>query len=112
MGWLRQLTSWLPHTEALWQELLLLREIRADYWAARQVDSLLLAEALLLVVNTPILLESNFCAAFAQHISTNHVIQRIDALLQQPDSIGQPKPWSWVWLILVLVPLLVIPFHH
>ncbi|MBH8577598.1 M56 family metallopeptidase [Nostocaceae cyanobacterium CENA369] len=111
LGWLRQLTSWLPHTESLWQELLLLREIRADYWAARQVDSLLLAEALLLVVNTPVLLESNFCAAFAQHISTNHVTQRIDALLQEPNSMGTPKPWSWVWLILVLVPLLVIPFH-
>jgi hypothetical protein len=50
--------------------------------------------------------------AFAQHIPTNHVTQRIDALLEQPDSMGQPKLWSWVWLILVLVPLLVIPFHN
>lgn len=111
LGWLRQLTSWLPHTESLWQELLLLREIRADYWAARQVDSLLLAEALLLVVNTPLLQSATFCAAFAKNVSTNHVTQRIDALLQQPDSIGQPKLWSWVWLILALLPLLVIPFH-
>lgn len=112
LGWLCQLTSWLPHTESLWQELLLLREIRADHWATRQVDSLLLAEALLLVVNTPLLLEANFCAAFAYHIPTNHVTQRIDALLEKPDSMGKPKLWSWVWLILVLVPLLVIPFHH
>jgi Zn-dependent protease with chaperone function len=28
--WLNVLTSWLPHTEALWQEILFLREIRAD----------------------------------------------------------------------------------
>ncbi|MEH2264046.1 hypothetical protein [Nostoc sp.] len=72
-----------------------------------------MAEALLLVVNTPFLQSAtfSFCAAFAQHIPTNHVTERIDALLQQPDSIGQPKPWPWVWLILALVPLLVIPFH-
>jgi hypothetical protein len=29
LGWLRSCTAWLPNTEALWQELLLLREMRA-----------------------------------------------------------------------------------
>ncbi len=28
LGWLRKITFWLPHTEALWQEILTLREIR------------------------------------------------------------------------------------
>ncbi|MUG92612.1 M48 family metalloprotease [Scytonema sp. UIC 10036] len=111
LGWLRQLAFWLPNTESLWQELLLLREIRADHWATRKVDSLLLAEALLLVVNTPLLQSVNFCAAFTQNVSTNHVTQRIDTLLQQPDSMRKPKLWYWVWLILTLLPLLVIPFH-
>ena len=44
LGILRRLTFWLPHTEQLWQELLLLREIRADRWAAQANDPLLLAE--------------------------------------------------------------------
>ncbi|NJR68895.1 MAG: M56 family metallopeptidase [Synechococcales cyanobacterium CRU_2_2] len=47
LGWLRQCTRWLPQTEALWQELLLLREIRADRWAAQFADPLVIAEALL-----------------------------------------------------------------
>ena len=50
-GWLRRLTEWLPHSKELWQELLLLRELRADQWAAQQVDPLVLAESLLLMVN-------------------------------------------------------------
>lgn len=64
LGWMRSLTAWLPNTEALWQELLLLRELRADQWAAQQVDPLLLAESLLLVVSVPPVSE-NFCAAFS-----------------------------------------------
>ncbi|WP_239651594.1 M56 family metallopeptidase [Neosynechococcus sphagnicola] len=53
LGWIRQMTAWLPQTESIWQELLMLRELRADLWASRQTDALLLAEALLLVVNHP-----------------------------------------------------------
>jgi Zn-dependent protease with chaperone function len=33
LGWVRSISAWLPNTEALWQELLLLREMRADRWA-------------------------------------------------------------------------------
>jgi Zn-dependent protease with chaperone function len=47
LGCLRQITRWLPNTEMLWQELLLLRELRADRWAIKQVDALVLAESLL-----------------------------------------------------------------
>jgi Zn-dependent protease with chaperone function len=54
LGWVRRTTSWLPGTEAIWQELLLLRELRADQYAALQTNPFLLAEALLLVAqNTP-----------------------------------------------------------
>ena len=30
LGWIRAFSFWLPYTEELWQELLLLRELRAD----------------------------------------------------------------------------------
>ncbi|MFW6358772.1 MAG: M56 family metallopeptidase, partial [Chroococcales cyanobacterium] len=52
LGWLKSLTFWLPNTETLWQELLLLREMRADQEAAQSVDPLLLAESLILVAKT------------------------------------------------------------
>jgi Zn-dependent protease with chaperone function len=50
VGWLRHLSGWLPNTEVLWQELLTLRELRADRWAAQRVDPLVLGEALVQVV--------------------------------------------------------------
>jgi len=42
LGWMRSCTAWLPNTEPLWQELLVLRELRADSYAASQVDPLVL----------------------------------------------------------------------
>ena len=110
LGWLRHLTAWLPQTESLWQELLALREIRADRWAAQSVDSLLLAEALLVVVSNPIAAEP-FGAAFASLAPPNRLEQRIEALLM-PEPIQSPQLRAWIWLLLALLPLLAIPFHN
>ena len=114
LGWLRRITSWLPQTEAIWQELLVLRELRADRWASKQTDPLLVAEALLLVVqNTPIFTEI-FCAPFNQIMPVDRLNQRIDALLMMTeiDSIDSSiNWWFWLCLLLALLPLLVIPFH-
>ena len=110
LGWLRRLTAWLPQTELLWQELLALRELRADRWAAQQVDSLLLAEALLLAVSNPIAAEP-FGAAFASLAPPNRLEQRIEALLTEAEPLQQSPPQSWAWLLLALLPLLAIPFH-
>lgn len=110
LGWLRRLTAWLPQTETLWQELLALRELRADRWAAQQVDSLLLAEALLLAVSNPIAIEP-FGAAFASLAPPNRLEQRIEALLTEAEPLQQSQPQSWAWLLLALLPLLAIPFH-
>ena len=54
LGWIRSFSFWLPNTEVLWQELLLLRELRADRKAATEVDFLLLAESLLIVAKAPL----------------------------------------------------------
>ena len=114
LGWLRRITSWLLQTEAIWQKLIVLRELRADRWASKQTDPLLVAEALLLVVqNTPMFAEP-FCALFNQAASTDRLNQRIDALLMMTEieSINRSiNWWFWLCLLLSLLPLLIIPFH-
>jgi Zn-dependent protease with chaperone function len=117
LGWLRQMTTWLPQTEAIWQELLMLRELRADRWASVQTDPLLVAEALLSIVqNTPIF-SDNICAAFSQTTPADRLTQRIEALLDraEPNCNANIEPSynlsAWRWLLVAVLPLLAIPFH-
>ena len=111
LGWLRQITIWLPNTESLWQELLVLRELRADGWAARQVDALLLAESLLMVVNNQMTASENFCAAFSCAVSRNRLQERIEALLGEPEPSSESSRWIWCWVLLALLPLIALPLH-
>ncbi|AFZ15954.1 M56 family metallopeptidase [Allocoleopsis franciscana] len=111
LGWLRQITLWLPNTEALWQELLLLRELRADHWARQRVDSLLLAESLLMVVSAPMMVSENFCAAFSRATPHNRLQERIEALLGESESPTPSPSWTWSWVFLSLLPLMAVPFH-
>jgi len=115
LGWLRQITLWLPHTTALWQELLLLRELRADRWAAQRVDPLLLAESLLLVVQAP-LIDADICAAFGADPTLDRLEERIDALLTEVDTveveaIEQSPQLIRLGLLLTLIPFLTVLFH-
>lgn len=110
LGWIRSFSFWLPHTEALWQELLLLRELRADRKAAESVDFLLLAESLVTLAQAP-LKPDRVCCANLNHAGIgDRLNERIDFLLSD-----EPVPASywhdWTWLGLVLVPLLIIPLH-
>lgn len=109
---LRRLTSWLPYSEALWQELLLLREIRADRWATQFVDRLTLAEALVEVMAAP--LASDVCAAFSCAIPSR-LSRRVDALLNEdvtPELALGTGPLQLTEMCFSLAPLLTIPFHH
>ncbi len=112
LGWCRRLTAWLPQTDVYWEELLLLRELRADQWAARQVDPLLLAESLLLMVRHPLSLSMDHCAPFSALVSPSRFTERIEALLtpSEPSQLNRQVPWRW--MILIVLPLLSIPFHH
>lgn len=110
LGWLRHLTVWLPNTAALWQELLLLRELRADQWAAQRVDPLLLAESLLLVVKAP-MTDVNYCVAFSASLPANRLEERIGALLTESVDVEQSKIYSWLWLVLAFLPLITLAFH-
>ncbi len=110
LGWLRRLSAWLPQTEALWQELLMLRELRADRWAAQQIDSLLLAEALLVVASAPT--QQWEGVGLENAVTRDRLTERIDALLVAPEPLTSVPLWQWLWLMLALIPLLAIPFHR
>jgi Zn-dependent protease with chaperone function len=117
LGWLRRFTCWLPHTEHLWQELLILRELRADSWAAQRVDSLVLAEVLLTVVQSPWQQTQELSAGFGEAVLGDRLTERVNALLAASD--GSPdvsrsqhvNPHQWLWLGWLLLPLLTVPFH-
>lgn len=111
LGWLRQVTAWLPQTESLWQNLLLLRELRADRWAAQRVDPLLLAESLLLVVQAPLVNSQEICAAFGTDPTLNRLEERIDALLTDAPVIEPQFRSLGLGLLLTLSPFVTVLFH-
>ncbi len=111
LGWIRSFTVWLPNTEALWQELLVLRELRADGWAIERVDALLLAESLLLVVSNPSMQSENFCAAFSRVAPRNRLTERIEALFAEPETTESTNLWFLTWWLLAFFPLVAVPFH-
>ncbi|MGD1897947.1 MAG: M56 family metallopeptidase [Phormidesmis sp.] len=121
LGGLRRLTCWLPGTTELWQELLLLREIRADRWAGQRVDTLVLAESLMSVVSMPLKSSDRSSeavwAGFSCPAAPSRLSQRVDALLANDTAV--PEPISsrlieshWVCMAWSLTPLLTIPFHR
>ena len=110
LGWMRECTAWLPNTDALWQELLTLRELRADAHAASSVDPLLLAESLLMVVSSTPLSSDVLCAALGS-VSSIRLEQRVEALLSQPQITPQQDFTSLKWLIWTFIPLVSVVFH-
>lgn len=89
LGGLRQLTAWLPYSEALWQELLLLREMRADRWAAQRVDPLVLAESLMRVISAPLMPTEAVCANFSCAGPRSRLAQRVEALLSAEEMVSE-----------------------
>jgi Zn-dependent protease with chaperone function len=122
LGWVRRVTDWLPQTEAMWQELLSLRELRADRWASQQTDPLLVAEALLAVVQNNVIYPEPFCTAFNNIAPVDRLTQRIEALMTIESTSEDerqnitPKEsidlWFYMYLLLTLLPLTIVPFHH
>ncbi|TAE59039.1 MAG: M56 family peptidase [Nostocales cyanobacterium] len=110
LGWMRSCTAWLPKTEALWQELLMLRELRADSYAASQVDPLTLAESLLLVVSNQTLISEVCCAALGSS-AVDRLEQRIDALLTPTEPTSEMQIQSWHLFLLAFLPLVTVIFH-
>ncbi|MBW4613035.1 MAG: M56 family metallopeptidase [Desmonostoc vinosum HA7617-LM4] len=111
LGWVRSCTAWLPNTEPLWQELLVLRELRADSYAASQVDPLVLAESLLLVVSTTPVLSEICCAALGSGGIGDRLEQRVEALLTPPEPAPKLNWLSWNRFLLAFLPLITVIFH-
>lgn len=116
LGCLRTATAWLPRTEALWQELLLLRELRADRRASLQSDALALAEALVTVARYPVEFAEARCAPLSCATSSPDRLQeRVEALLSAPaiftEDASSLRSWAWRWLAIALLPLAILPFH-
>lgn len=114
LGWLRSFTRWLPHTEPLWQDLLWLRELRADQKAAQQVDGLLLAESLLFFAKASQGNAGDFCVPFSCAIPRSRLSERIDALLSSEGTSVCPQPYRWDWsgFFLALLPWATVPLHY
>ncbi|MBH8574781.1 M56 family metallopeptidase [Nostocaceae cyanobacterium CENA369] len=112
LGWVRSCTAWLPNTEPLWQELLVLRELRADSYAASQVDPLLLAESLLLSVSSTNVISTEICCAGLGVPGVgDRLEQRIEALLAPPEPAPELNWQSWNGFLLALLPLVTVIFH-
>lgn len=111
LGWLRICTRWLPQTEALWHELLLLRELRADAQAANNVDPLLLAESLLEVARYPVQVAEELCAPLSCSAPPNRLQERIEALLAPSGEAAIAFSRLWRWFAIVLLPFLTLPLH-
>jgi Zn-dependent protease with chaperone function len=112
LGCLRQVMPWLPNTQALWEELLLLRELRADRWAAQYADGLLLAESLLAMVSSNMHPMPIFAAAFGATNTSDRLEERVNFLLAEPEPLPQFSWRSLFWIGFSLLPLTVLPLHY
>jgi len=110
LGWMRECTSWLPNTEALWEELITLRELRADAHAVSSVDPLLLAESLLMVVSSNPVSSEVLCAALGSP-GAKRLEERVEALLSPPQTTQKLEFVSLNWLVWIFVPLISVVFH-
>lgn len=116
LGLARRLTRWLPRTEALWRELLLLREIRADRCALTQADPLTVAE-LLVKMSRHSALDAAYGqplqASFSHPDELDRLEQRIDALLQPlPEGDKLSLARLGLGLAPMLLPLLAMILHR
>lgn len=115
LGWLGYISPWLPNTDELWQDLLLLREIRADRRASQQVDPLLIAESLVIITQKIHIISGNITTgvmevAFHDKAISSRINERIDALLSESKNPINTS-WKLSYISLTLAPLILIPFH-
>ena len=119
LGMIRRSSIGLPNTQALWEELLLLREIRADHRAASTNDPLLLAELLVKLSRQMTLATQGYssdmelCVGFHESLSLSRLEQRVNALLE-PGSVTEPAvpgPGRLMWLMVTLLPLTATWLH-
>jgi hypothetical protein len=112
LGWLYRMTAWLPQSQHLWEELLLLRELRADWNAAQTVDPIVLAESLVTVARFTVRYPDVGCAALSCTASKTRLEERIEALLNQEEVTTPPLIDLGRELVWALTPLITMPWHQ
>ncbi len=116
LGWLKNISFWLPNTNIIWEELLLLREIRADQKATQNIDPLLLAESLLIVARKMNVIAEDISTSFVEAYFHNmnadsRLEKRIKALFNISENLENDSS-HLNYVLLALLPLLSIPFHN
>lgn len=120
LGIIHRFAFWLPGNSALWEELLLLREIRADQQAAQTSDPLLLAELLVKLARQMTVahqaanqdLAYNAGVGFNEYLSASRLEQRITALVEPGGSEAPALARGrLVWLLAVALPLVTTCLH-
>ncbi|MGY6530836.1 MAG: M56 family metallopeptidase [Cyanobacterium sp.] len=112
LSYCKRITFWLPNNDILWQDLVLLRELRADNTASKSVDFLLLAESLLIVTQAAMKEKSPLDHDVVCPFINFRLHERIEALINDDDSLTSFRWYQLSWMLLVFIPFLVIPFHH
>ncbi|AUC60617.1 Zn-dependent protease with chaperone function [Cyanobacterium sp. HL-69] len=112
LSYCKRITFWLPNNDILWQDLVLLRELRADNTASKSVDFLLLAESLLIVTQTAMKEKSPLDNSMVCPFINFRLNERIDALINDDDSFRNFRWYQLSWMLLVFAPFFTIPFHH
>ncbi len=112
LGWLYRITAWLPNSHFLWEELLLLRELRADSKATETVDFLLLAESLVTVAQLSVDSGNLTSACLSGTATQSRLEERIEALINQENAITPPLTHVGRELVWTLTPLFTMPWHH
>ena len=99
------------------QELLRLRELRADWQASQKQDPLLLAESLLII--TKAVAERPFNAPYQKiaipldgAMPVHRLSERIECLLDNTETAIDRRWWNWIWIVLTFLPLAMIPLHY
>lgn len=121
LGVVRRFTVWLPGTQALWEELLLLREIRADRQAAQTSDPFLLAELLVKLsqqmtqaMQSPAL-DTDFepSTGFNEPLSLSRLEQRVNALVEPGPTAEThlPAVGCLAWMLAAALPLATTWLH-
>jgi len=93
----------------------MLRELRADHYAAQFTDPLLLAESLVILAAAPTSafpIPVTMVAAFESPCPPNRLIQRLTALISTPNDPPPARANLLFGLLPSLLPLIMIPFHH
>ncbi|MBE9223183.1 M56 family metallopeptidase [Cyanobacterium stanieri LEGE 03274] len=112
LSYCKRITFWLPNNDNLWQNLVLLRELRADNTASQSVDFLLLAESLLMVTQEAMKevnpMDNNMVCPFINF----RLNERIDALINDGHRVNSFRWYQLTWILLVFIPFLTIPFHQ